>query len=58
MRGATEEEYMEDPQETISIHAPHAGRDANDPEFMRSMEISIHAPHAGRDGRGGRAARP
>ena len=50
MRGATEEEYMEDPQETISIHAPHAGRDANDPEFMRSMEISIHAPHAGRDG--------
>ena len=33
----------------ISIHAPHAGRDANAEANERHDNISIHAPHAGRD---------
>ena len=33
----------------ISIHAPHAGRDADDDGGKRRVLISIHAPHAGRD---------
>ena len=33
----------------ISIHAPHAGRDANAEANERHDDISIHAPHAGRD---------
>ena len=36
--------------EGISIHAPHAGRDADDDGGKRRVLISIHAPHAGRDG--------
>ena len=37
--------------EGISIHAPHAGRDADDDGGKRRVLISIHAPHAGRDRR-------
>ena len=50
MRGAT---LGGDPAaivaEVISIHAPHAGRDANAEANERHDNISIHAPHAGRD---------
>ena len=36
---------------SISIHAPHAGRDLALPvKAARGKAISIHAPHAGRDG--------
>ena len=35
---------------TISIHAPHTGRDGNCNNFaVASSKISIHAPHTGRD---------
>ena len=33
----------------ISIHAPHAGRDARCKSNTHRINISIHAPHAGRD---------
>ena len=33
----------------ISIHAPHAGRDAVPVGMAWRGRISIHAPHAGRD---------
>ena len=33
----------------ISIHAPHAGRDAQNDTGDGENHISIHAPHAGRD---------
>ena len=33
----------------VSIHAPHAGRDANDALLPVDEFVSIHAPHAGRD---------
>ena len=33
----------------VSIHAPHAGRDAHDARVLRGHDVSIHAPHAGRD---------
>ena len=36
-------------QLTISIHAPHAGRDDNIIQLHKLNWISIHAPHAGRD---------
>ena len=35
----------------ISIHAPHAGRDAQVRSASATLQISIHAPHAGRDSR-------
>ncbi len=49
MRGATI--LHEDCKGTdfISIHAPHAGRDACRCATGRTRTISIHAPHAGRD---------
>ena len=37
----------------ISIHAPHAGRDAVRVVDGVGVGISIHAPHAGRDRNGG-----
>ena len=43
--------------EGISIHAPHAGRDADDDGGKRRVLISIHAPHAGRDSDTSRSAR-
>ena len=33
----------------ISIHSPHAGRDAEAGKEMIMPRISIHSPHAGRD---------
>ena len=33
----------------ISIHSPHAGRDADDSKRPAVLDISIHSPHAGRD---------
>ena len=35
--------------QTISIHAPHTGRDNNDKRDAKDKRISIHAPHTGRD---------
>ena len=35
---------------SISIHAPHAGRDPKITRRSLISPISIHAPHAGRDG--------
>ena len=52
MRGATKAVFPELPQETISIHAPHAGRDLVGGDFGGLAVISIHAPHAGRDAEG------
>ena len=34
---------------TISIHAPHTGRDSGMPGKSLNRSISIHAPHTGRD---------
>ena len=50
MRGATKNEFSCYAWEIISIHAPHAGRDANAETNESHDDISIHAPHAGRDG--------
>ena len=36
-------------QVSISIHAPHTGRDVEDLPARRPAGISIHAPHTGRD---------
>src|ERR1035437_9560053 len=36
---------------TVSIHAPHEGRDLPDDGPGDSRPVSIHAPHEGRDGR-------
>ena len=36
---------------SISIHAPHAGRDLPSEKVKSKVRISIHAPHAGRDPR-------
>ena len=33
----------------VSIHAPHAGRDGTEHDFVIRFCVSIHAPHAGRD---------
>ena len=50
MRGATSQTKNLRSCQTISIHAPHAGRDVVAKEFPKStITISIHAPHAGRD---------
>ena len=37
------------PRPEISIHSPHAGRDAGASHCSCSNSISIHSPHAGRD---------
>jgi hypothetical protein len=38
-----------DPDEIISIHAPHAGSDVVVSWKHSAKSISIHAPHAGSD---------
>ena len=50
MRGATEDNDPYGTYTGISIHAPHAGSDVNEPVYVSSYAISIHAPHAGSDG--------
>ena len=53
MRGATQYSPPPPSTVTISIHAPHAGRDLLVCTGQFGIAISIHAPHAGRDrGRG------
>ena len=49
MRGATS--YNSSPYlfPTVSIHAPHAGRDEVHRDKIGQGFVSIHAPHAGRD---------
>ena len=50
MRGATNHLHLLRVAYTISIHAPHAGRDCNLCFYAWfGRPISIHAPHAGRD---------
>ena len=49
MRGATIKVDIEIDVKAISIHAPHAGRDARCKYICIARLISIHAPHAGRD---------
>ena len=50
MRGATQLTPLFHASDSISIHAPHAGRDADDAvQIAGDLVISIHAPHAGRD---------
>ena len=34
---------------SVSIHAPHAGRDSLLRDTVSCIDVSIHAPHAGRD---------
>ena len=41
--------YILNDRHNVSIHAPHAGRDAALIETRRAEWVSIHAPHAGRD---------
>ena len=49
MRGETKiGQHIEMPDD-ISIHSPHAGRDAYEPGSDDFDTISIHSPHAGRD---------
>ena len=50
MRGATARIPETKINCSISIHAPHAGRDRLLTAKTKSAAISIHAPHAGRDG--------
>ena len=56
MRGATSSRLKFGCLVTVSIHAPHAGRDSYPRLSVPSSDVSIHAPHAGRDdgGKGGR----
>ena len=49
MRGATAKRPIGSRIARISIHAPHAGRDAGDKYITGSNCISIHAPLAGCD---------
>ena len=50
IRGATGGSTDTTPKYTISIHAPHTGRDVLHTHGMKCCgEISIHAPHTGRD---------
>ena len=49
MRGATRSRQWANRCMLISIHAPHAGRDAHNANNKTMLRISIHAPHAGRD---------
>ena len=50
MRGATSNGFLSNLFNLISIHAPHAGRDALIlGTALHTGIISIHAPHAGRD---------
>ena len=49
MRGATFGFSLDAGFTGVSIHAPHAGRDADQGIAHRKAVVSIHAPHAGRD---------
>ena len=49
MRGATTNKRLHRPGQTVSIHAPHAGRDHVLTVSRYFCLVSIHAPHAGRD---------
>ena len=49
MRGATSSAPESNPCTSVSIHAPHAGRDDKDNRLDSIEFVSIHAPHAGRD---------
>ena len=49
MRGATLPITAQAGRYVVSIHAPHAGRDAENGVLHVSHDVSIHAPHAGRD---------
>ena len=49
MRGATNLAGRDKLTFAVSIHAPHAGRDAHLQRVVNSEYVSIHAPHAGRD---------
>ena len=48
-RGATISSPLVEHSWSISIHAPHAGRDPQGAQHRAPGHISIHAPHAGRD---------
>ena len=49
IRGATTAEERTRRRSSISIHAPHTGRDAVAWGLGFTKTISIHAPHTGRD---------
>ena len=49
MRGATPAMDYQSDQRSVSIHAPHAGRDTCADADRFVLVVSIHAPHAGRD---------
>ena len=49
MRGETPDAQRCYSRRNISIHSPHAGRDAGKPTLCTLTTISIHSPHAGRD---------
>ena len=49
MRGATLRFVLDNNDLDVSIHAPHAGRDALLTSLRVPTSVSIHAPHAGRD---------
>ena len=50
MRGATQSVLFLCLKLSVSIHAPHAGRDRRQGESVHDRAVvSIHAPHAGRD---------
>ena len=51
MRGATSLIVFSPLQNSVSIHAPHAGRDPAWVSLLSMRRVSIHAPHAGRDTR-------
>ena len=58
MRGATKRDFPEFRRGYISIHAPRAGRDAQQMLDTITIAISIHAPRAGRDAAGAAAIGP
>ena len=49
MRGATSVLAVFFANGDVSIHAPHAGSDAEKDQDMNCNDVSIHAPHAGSD---------
>ena len=51
LRGATDGQEVLTMEQSISIHAPLAGRDGGGSNGPHKKKISIHAPLAGRDGR-------
>ena len=49
MRGATLAVVCHRRFISVSIHAPHAGRDCKKPDPTAREAVSIHAPRVGRD---------